>query len=304
MVSELLVKYIWLVRLFTEAGSRGLSLGEIQSRWERRWGTEYTRRTFNNHRAAVEEVFGIEIDCNRSTNRYYVAFGDDLRENGVSWLINSFTVNNMLSLGQGGLAGRISVEDIPSGQRWLTELMEAMTEGDCVEISYRKYTSEEAEDLHLRPYALKEFEKRWYLVAWSEERGALRVYGLDRVISLRRYGRKFKMPGNFDVDELFATAFGIYIPEGQKAVRVELRATPVEARYLRDLPLHPSQEELPPGDGPMPCRFSLFLVPNTSLILELCRHGARLEVVSPESLRAAVAEELSRAAALYNDINQ
>ena len=71
MVTELLQKYIWLVQTFIRAGERGLSLGEITDKWERRFDSEYSRRTFNNHREAVEEVFGIRIECNRSSNRYF-----------------------------------------------------------------------------------------------------------------------------------------------------------------------------------------------------------------------------------------
>ena len=102
MVTELLQKYIWLVQTFIRAGETGLSLEEISDRWESRWDSAYSRRTFNNHREAVEEVFGIRIECNRSTNRYFVEYGDDISDSNAenAWLINTFTVNNMLSLGK------------------------------------------------------------------------------------------------------------------------------------------------------------------------------------------------------------
>ena len=63
MVTELLQKYIWLVQTFIRAGERGLSLNEIIDKWENRFETDYSRRTFNNHREAVSEVFGITIEC-------------------------------------------------------------------------------------------------------------------------------------------------------------------------------------------------------------------------------------------------
>ena len=53
----------------------------------------------------------------------------------------------MLTLGKERLSGRVSVEDIPSGQRWLTLLMEAMTGNRVIRIHYRKYTREEGEVL-------------------------------------------------------------------------------------------------------------------------------------------------------------
>ena len=242
MVTELLQKYIWLVQTFIRAGQNGLSLNEIEERWEDRFDTPYSRRTFNNHREAVEEVFGIRIECNRSTNRYFVGYSDDLADENAetAWLINTFTVNNILSLGKERLSGRVSVEDIPSGHTHLTGIMEAMTEGREITVGYMKYSSSAAEVLHLRPYAVKEYAKRWYLIAYCIERQGLRVYGLDRITKMESSDKKFRMPKNFDVDELFSTSFGIYLPEG-KARTITFRTSESEARFLRDLPLHRSQ---------------------------------------------------------------
>ena len=300
MVTELLQKYIWLVQTFIRAGENGLSLGEISDRWERRFDSEYSRRTFNNHREAVEEVFGIKIECNRGTNRYFIRYTDDvLDENAESaWLINTFTVNNILRLGKERLSGRVSVEDIPSGHMHLTAIMEAMIEGRKVKINYHKYTSSQADSLTLHPYAVKEFAKRWYLVAYCEEREALRVYGLDRIKALDVTEEGFKMPAGFDIDETFATSFGTYLPEG-KAQLITFRTTEKEARFLRDLPLHSSQEEIKTSDKEH-VTFRIFVCPNESLIMEFCKHGKRLEVLSPESVRSAVAEQLIEAARIYS----
>ena len=68
MVTELLKKYIYLVQMFIRAGERGLTLAEISDKWEDHFGTDYSRRTFNNHREAVEEVFGSRILCRRADN--------------------------------------------------------------------------------------------------------------------------------------------------------------------------------------------------------------------------------------------
>jgi predicted DNA-binding transcriptional regulator YafY len=187
----------------------------------------------------------------------------------------------------------VSVEDIPSGQKLLVAVMQAMLDSTGMELRYRKYMSEEEELRHIRPYAVKEFAKRWYVVAYSEEAEALRVYAMDRILSLRPTGKRFRMPKGFQVDELFASSYGIYLPEGEEPVLVTLRATPREAAYLRDLPLHPSQTETREN------LFVLRVIPNPNLVMELCKHGNRLEVLEPESLRAQVAEELRNALKLY-----
>ena len=299
MVTELLQKYIWLVQTFIRAGEVGLSLEEISDKWESRFDSAYSRRTFNNHRGAVEEVFGIKIGCNRRTNRYFVEYSDDISDENAetAWLINTFTVNNMLSLGKERLSGRVSVEDIPSGHKHLTSIMEAMTEGYEIKIEYQKYTSSQADSYTLHPYAVKEFAKRWYIVAYCRERKALRVYGLDRIVSLEITDRPFEMEHGFDVDELFATSFGIYLPEGPGQT-ITFKTSATEAKYLRDLPIHNSQEEIA-SDGES-VTFSIFVCPNKNLIMEFCKYGSRIEVLSPESVRNEVAAELKRAADIYN----
>ena len=104
------------------------------------------------------------------------------------------------------------------------------------------------------------------------------------------------MPKGFDVDELFATSFGIYLPEG-KARIVKFRVSEAEARFLRDLPIHKSQEEIETINGYV--TFSIFVCPDKNLVMEFCKYGSRIEILSPTDLREQVANELRSAAAIY-----
>lgn len=296
MVPELIEKYIFLVQTFVEVGDAGLTWGEIQGRWEARFGETYPRRSFINHRAGVEEVFGIVITCDRSTNLYKIDRSESAvdKRAAVDYLINTFTVNSLLTLGKERLSGRVSVEDIPSGQTWLTPVMQAMLDNAVLRIQYKKYQSTETDRRTIHPYAVKEFEKRWYIVAFSEEAGQMRTYAMDRIQSLERTERTFVLPKGFNVDDVFEASYGIYLPEeGQKPVLVKIKATEREAAYLMDLPLHPSQIRLPHNE------FALRVIPNPGFIMELLRHGNRLEVLEPESLRLTVKEELKKALDIY-----
>ena len=145
----------------------------------------------------------------------------------------------------------------------------------------------------------KEVAKRWYLVAYCEERKALRVYGLDRIKKLEVTDDRFKMPKGFDVDEVFATSFGIYRPEGT-AKLITFRTSATQARFLRDLPLHSSQEEVKSPDKDH-VTFTIFVCPDDSLIMEFCKLGSRVEVLSPKEIRDAVAEHHRAAVRLYSN---
>ena len=316
MVSELIGKYIWLIQILSAAGPGGLSLKEITSKYERRYSQDYSRRTFNNHRIAAEEVFGIDIECDRSTNRYYIPYGEEAMDNDASigWLVSTFTVNSLLTLGKERLSGRVAVEDVPSGQKYLTTIMQAMEESKEMEIQYAKYKSSVAETLHIQPFAVKEHERRWYLVAFcrerasspediyarNDDRSAWRVYALDRIVSLKETLLPFKMPKKFDVDEIFSQSYGIFFPQpGQEPVRIRIRATEEEAKYLRDLPLHSSQKEEVSEKDPKGVIFSFFVIPNQDLVMEFCRHGSRIEVLEPKEVRDTVAGELKKASRQY-----
>lgn len=295
MVPELVDKYLFLLQTFVDAGARGLSLEEISSRWEARYGSAYPRRSFINHRKAVEDIFGIVIGCDRSTNRYRIDEAESAvdKRQAVDYLINTFTVNSLLTLGKERLSGRVAVEDVPSGQKYLTETMQAMLDSAVLRIGYRKYLSGDTEVRCIRPYAVKEFEKRWYIVAYSEDAEALRTYAMDRITSMERTGESFRMPIGFNVEELFEGSYGIYLPEDEKPILVKLRATERESAYLRDLPLHPSQMELDDG------LFVLRLIPNPNFIMELCKRGAGLTVLEPRELRETVKENLKKALDAY-----
>lgn len=311
MVSELIGKYIWLVQSLIAAGGGGMTFKELNEKYSRRFGQAYSRRTFNNHRLAVADLFGIDIDCDRSTNRYFIPYSGDVLDNNesIGWLVNTFTVNSLLSLGKERLSGRVSVEEIPSGQKYLTAIMQAMEDGKELEIVYGKYSSDSSETLHVQPFAVKEHEKRWYLVAFCHERAgadrrnddinAWRVYGLDRITSLQVTDVTFRMPKDFDVDGIFSQSYGIYFPKaGQKPVTIRFKVTDEEARYLRDLPIHRSQveENAAKGDGRI---FRIRVIPNRNLMMEFCRHAGRLEVIEPEEVRLSVKEELEKAYKQY-----
>lgn len=70
--SALFKEYVWLVGTISRAGR--ITLREINERWlrtEMSGGVEFSRTTFRRHRAEVEEMFGIIIDCD-GENRYYI----------------------------------------------------------------------------------------------------------------------------------------------------------------------------------------------------------------------------------------
>ena len=166
MASDLFKKYIWLADTIRRAGP--ITFAEINERWQRSTlsgGKRLALRTFHNHREAIEELFGIRIACDDRTNRYYITNSDDLqRDSMANWLLDSFSVSNMLRETQ-SLRDRILVENIPSAKSFLIDILEAMRENRQIGVTYQPFYGDTPFELTLRPLFVKLYERRWYLYA-------------------------------------------------------------------------------------------------------------------------------------------
>ena len=146
MVKDLFRRYIWLVDTVFRAGR--LTFEEINGRWKRTemsGGEDLPQKTFHNHRQAIADIFGIDIECSkRGGYYYYISNADDIEEGGVrAWLLNTFAVNNLINESH-HLKHRILFEEIPSGQKFLAPVIEAMKEGVRIEVTYRSFGRESA----------------------------------------------------------------------------------------------------------------------------------------------------------------
>lgn len=237
-------RYLWLLDVIYSAGR--ISLDEIRARWQRNemsGGEELPRKTFENHRKAVEELFDVNIACDRRTNEYYVECGDDLvRDDLRRWLLETFAVNDLL-VNSKRLRRRIALEPIPSGYAYLTTVLRAMEENRCLEIVYRHTYDEKRENRYeVEPYGLKAFRRRWYLIADSVEMGGIYAFALDRVHGMVPTAKAAEIPSDFDCAGFFADAFGIIRepagrPNGSKSASWGSRRTTFGPA------LHPTQRE-------------------------------------------------------------
>jgi hypothetical protein len=301
MSKNLINKYVWLVETLYKA--KKITLKEINHKWtqsELSEGEEIPRRTFNNWKNAVEEMFGLVIMCDKhDDDRYYIENREVLEEGGFQrWLLNTMSVNNTL-LENKALSGRILLENIPSGQGFLATVMEAMKKSKLLEITYKGYWSEHEHTFPVAPYCVKLFRQRWYLVGNSIYENIIRIYALDRVLEASLSDEAFKYPKEFNPEEYFKHCFGIIHIDDCPLETVKLKVSYNQANYLRSLPLHPSQKELVHAG-----EYSIFSVevrPTFDFQQELLWNGDAVEVLEPQWLREEMADMVKR---MWNNYNK
>ena len=293
-------EYIWLVNTIDRA--KRITFAEINERWlrtEMSEGVPLSRTTFNRHKDAIEDIFGIYIDCDRRDGyRYYIGNEEVLRENTVqNWMLSTLTVNNLISESM-GLQHRIVLENIPSEGAHLERVIQAMKEDRKITVRYRRYQAAEARTFTLSPYCIKLFRQRWYLLGRFDD-GGFAMFSFDRMEDIAVSEEGFKMDRGFDADEFFGECYGVVIGDGSQPVRVVLRALGRERFYLRDLPLHHTQKEIQTAEEQDFADFELNVRPTTDFKGQLMSRGAWLKVLEPQWLADEMRQWHEDAARMY-----
>ncbi|MBQ4540892.1 MAG: WYL domain-containing protein, partial [Alistipes sp.] len=81
-------------------------------------------------------------------------------------LLNSFAVSN-IAFENREIRDRIILEHIPSAQRHLDPILQALREERIIRITYNAFDRDEAHTVEVKPYFVKCYERRWYLFAPS-----------------------------------------------------------------------------------------------------------------------------------------
>lgn len=297
----LMNKYVWVIE--TIYRHKRLSFKELNELWlhdDISRGVELPKRTFDNWKDEIWDVFGINIvNERRGRYRYYIENEEDLSGNGLSsWLYSTLSVANMLYDSK-NLKERILLEDIPSGLQHLQPIIRAMKENYLLNITYKSYWSDEECSFDVKPYCIKLFKQRWYMVAKSthayyNDKPPM-IYSLDRILQLTVKQETFEMPKDWNSKEFFEGCFGVCRSLDVEIVKLKVSAS--QANYIRDLKLHDTQEEVERNED-----YSIFtysLRPEFDFQQELLRHGEDVEVLEPQWLREEMAGKIEKMQEIY-----
>lgn len=286
--ARLFQRYVWLVDIIYRAGR--ITFEEINDKWIysglNSLGEDFPLKTFHNHKTAIRDMFDIDIECDkRNGYTYYIDNSDGMNRGGVrSWLLNTFAVNNLINESH-KLKHRILFEKIPSGQQFLTPIIEAMRDGVTVEVTYQNYWHDKSYTFEVQPYCVKIFRQRWYVIGNSAKE-EIRIYSLDRVQSLQITENKFTLPAEFDGEEYFANSFGISNYGRPEFVKVKVFNAEKKDQYFKSLPLHHSQEVVEQTEDYTIFRY--YIQPTYDFRQELLSHGTEIGVLSPKWFREEI----------------
>lgn len=290
MAKNQLKKCLWILDTIYRTG--GISYKEIGSRWEREHGKDgigkISNSSFREYIHLIEDMFDINIDCTHTADyKYRITSDHDLEgRNAGSRLLKAFAVNNILS-GNRALEGRVIHEDIPSGEKYLLPILDAIRMNWVIDVAYASFRRTESVSYRVEPYAVNMHHRRWYLLARECEGREFRHLALDRMKEVNVLDAEFTIDPAFDVDAYYDGAFGVITCMEDdydiEDIRIKVYNDSHRVDYLRTLPLHRSQKEV--ETTAEHSIFSYRLRPTDDFLSAVLALGGDAEVLEPAWFR-------------------
>ena len=221
--------YVWLLQTLQSRGY--CTYEELNELWKKSSlnpdAKNISKRTLANHRESILDMFGIIISCDRRTNEYYIENKNEICDGGLQeWMLGALSLGSMLH-DDASLKGKVIFDNVPSSQKHLPIIIDALKRCVMVEFSYKNTEMAESRSF-LWPHIVRLFRKRWYLLGLREGTTEPHLYSLDRMTDAYSTEIEYDYPEDFSADVYYKSYFGIDLPSGKpEVIRIKASAEAV-----------------------------------------------------------------------------
>lgn len=130
--------------------------------------------------------------------------------------------------------------DYLKGIEYLHPLYRNIINQEVLNINYHPFVDENAKDITISPYYLKEYNNRWFLLGWNHNDDYLQTLALDRIVDVTEEKTMYrKTPVDFE--KYFNEIIGVTNKADAKVEKVIIEVTSDIIPYLETKPVHPEQ---------------------------------------------------------------
>ncbi len=186
--------------------------------------------------------------------------------------------------------------------KFLMPLFKAISERQVLNVKYFNFF-EDSEDLILHPYYLKQYWRRWYLMARREGEKEVEPFALDCIVEIQE-NKKVKFKGTkTSFKKYFKHLVGVTMPPETNVEHIELQVDASLVPHLLAMPIHESQTIRINEDGKSAIA-TLDVMINYELVQELMFYADRLVVKSPAYFRDTMKERLEWCMNSYKNVEE
>ena len=171
------------------------------------------------------------------------------------------------------------------GLEFIEPLHAAILARHPVRMTYQSFRALAPSTFVFHPYALKEFNNRWFVYGTKPKVSYVVNLALDRIVSLEEdTSVPFVERMDFDPETYFNDMVGVTKLPGDRREKVRFWASPEEAPYIKTKPLHVSQMTVESNEDGSAV-FELKVIVNRELVRLLFGYAEGLKVLSPRKLK-------------------
>ena len=198
-----------------------------------------------------------------------------------------------------GLRGKeeniIGFEQNPSlkGLNLLPGIIDAAVSHQVLRIAYRNYKNCEEERMAVvHPWYVKQYNNRWFLMAYDAGTDRITNFALDRIQGLQvEEGVAFIPNKEIDFEHYFDDVFGVTIPPPDvEKIRVVLQFSRKQYPYIVSKPLHRTQEIVDDENRIL----AVEVRPNYEFMQLILSFGKDVKVLEPEPYRQEIIDNIRK----------
>lgn len=180
-----------------------------------------------------------------------------------------------------------------NSQHFMTVANAVLNKKQC-QLEYTNRQTNEISQRIISPQRLIHYRNNWYLDAWCHVKNSLRTFSLDNIHTIQLQQTTTINLAESILEKHLESSFGIFSGEANKIAVLKFSAP--HAKYIEKEQWHPEQKGEWDGN-----KYILTLPYNnpTELIMDILKYGAAAEVIGPDELKQAVAEEIKKMAKIY-----
>ncbi|MBQ7711846.1 MAG: WYL domain-containing protein [Bacteroidales bacterium] len=191
------------------------------------------------------------------------------------------------------------------------ELFTAISQKQVIELHYHTFADlDNVKQVIVHPYLLKEYNRRWYLIAAANDTGKLLNFRLDQIDKFKPLSSIRYKAYKCDLNERFDDIIGVSLYDDRPVQTILFWVSDASKGYVETKPLHESQRHYR-GEKEAALRrqypkleggafFSIDCIENYELIRELTSFGADLVVLFPSEIRYKIIKRIEAMRQVYD----
>jgi len=179
------------------------------------------------------------------------------------------------------------------GRQHFASLLTAISEKRVLSLEYKNFKQEKVDTIIVHPYFLKEYNNRWFLLGFNEDKHKISNFAFDRIISINTVSfPKYRENEEIDFNqEYFDDIIGVSHTNAEQQPII-IKVAKDTYPYIETKALHWSQSVVDRDEDSVTIKIKV--APNFELEQCLLSYGEAITIEQPVSLREKIKERINR----------